>query len=139
MRTPSPGAAVGDGIGRANRRCLAERANDLMRLIMNRLKPDKTTIGDAARREAAQALGIMALTWLASDPERIGDFLAASGVGPEALRQGARDPDFLAGVLDHIAAEDGRIIAFADHAEVTPDTVNRARHVLGSDWERDGP
>ena len=49
-------------------------------------------------REAAEALGIQALAYLAGDPERLGRFLALSGLGPETIRAAAHDPGFLAGV-----------------------------------------
>jgi len=106
---------------------------------MNWLKPDRTAPTDTARRETAQALGIAALGWLASDPDRIGGFLATSGIDAEALRQAAQQPDFLAGVLDHLAADESLLLAFIDHTGIKPDAVNRARHALGSLWERDVP
>ena len=37
---------------------------------------------DRARREAAQTLAVSALSFLASEPEHLGGFLAATGIGP---------------------------------------------------------
>src|SRR5262245_47114491 len=70
-------------------------------------------------RQAAEQLAIQALAYLAGDPERLGRFLALTGLGPETIRAAAtsRDSQFLAGVLDHIAGDDGLLTAFAEHAQ----------------------
>jgi hypothetical protein len=92
------------------------------------------------RNEAASALAVQALAFLADDPSRIGRFLAASGIGPETLRHAAAQPDFLAGVLNFIVEDEALVIAFADHAGIGPAEVDRARQTLaGADWERDIP
>jgi hypothetical protein len=88
--------------------------------------------------EAAQTLAIEALAWLAAEPERIGRFLAMTGIGPEDIRQAAREPQFLAGVLEHIISDERILLEFAVHTQVDPPTVERARAVLGgTTWERD--
>jgi hypothetical protein len=94
---------------------------------------------DRVRREAAEALAISALTFLASEPEHLGGFLAATGVGPTDIRTAARDPDFLAGVLDHFSANEPLLIAFAEHQGIDPMEIERARVAFGSAWERDMP
>jgi hypothetical protein len=86
--------------------------------------------GDLAAREAAGELAIAALTFIASDDERLGSFLALSGIGPESLRAAAREPDFLLGVLEHVAANEALLIAFAKHADIDPTEIVRARDVL---------
>ena len=78
------------------------------------------------RRAAAEQLAIAALGFI-------------SGIGPEAIRQAAREPHFLAGVLDHVAADETLLVAFAAQHEVDPDAVMRARDELGGLWERDMP
>jgi hypothetical protein len=95
---------------------------------------------DDARREAAEALAIAALSYLAGEPERFGRFLAVTGVGPEQIRDAAREHGFLAGVLDHIASDEPLLIAFAEHAELKPASVMAAASILGGGtWERDVP
>ena len=79
----------------------------------------------------AESLAVEALGFLAQDGERLGAFLAASGMGPEMIRKAAADPGFLAGVLDHIAADEPLLLAFAEHAGVKPQTVERAHMLLG--------
>jgi hypothetical protein len=91
-------------------------------------------------REAAEALAIQALSFIAEEPERLGAFLAASGIGPEAIRDAARAPGFLGGVLDHMLADESLLLAFADSAGLDPTSVARARRALsGRQWERDLP
>jgi uncharacterized protein DUF3572 len=94
---------------------------------------------DGTRREAAEALAVAALSFLASEPEHLGNFLAASGMGPNDIRNAAHDPDFLSGVLDHFSSNEALLIAFSQHAAIDPTEVERARHVLGGVWERDVP
>jgi hypothetical protein len=91
------------------------------------------------RRAAAEQLAIAALGFIADEPERLGHFLAMTGLGPGSLRNAAREPHFLAGVLDHVAADETLLVAFAAQHEVDPDAVMRARDELGGLWERDMP
>jgi Protein of unknown function (DUF3572) len=94
---------------------------------------------DRARREAAQALAVAGLAYLASEPEHLGGFLAATGIGPDDIRKASRDPSFLAGVLDHFSGNEPLLIAFAQHQGIDPTEVERARAELGGLWERDTP
>jgi len=91
-------------------------------------------------RKIAENLAIQALGFMASDPERLGAFLAATGIGPEAIRKMAGEPSFLAGVLDHVCGEEGLLIAVAAHAGMTPQEVEHAQAVLsGRPWQREAP
>ena len=75
------------------------------------------TVRDAmAEGEAAQALALRALAFLAEDPERLGRFLALSGMGPAELRTRASDPALLGGVLDHLLSDERLLLAFLDIA-----------------------
>jgi hypothetical protein len=90
--------------------------------------------------EIAEMLAIQALTFIAADAERLGRFLAITGIGPADIRHAAKEPHFLAGVLDHIAGDEALLLQFAGHAGVNPDTVGRARQALGGGtWQRDTP
>jgi hypothetical protein len=82
------------------------------------------------QREAASALAIAGLSFIASEPERLGRFLALSGIGPESLRSAAREPGFLAGVLDHLASDDQLLRDFAEQNEFDPEQVMKARELL---------
>jgi hypothetical protein len=90
-------------------------------------------------RESAESLAVQALAFLAGDPDRLGRFLAVTGIAPEAIRSAAAEPGFLMGVLDHVLADERLLIAFADEAGIAPEEVGRARAGLGRPYERDIP
>jgi hypothetical protein len=96
----------------------------------NHRRPRSRSTNFATRKEAATELAIAALGFIAADAQRLGRFLALTGIGPDSLRAAARDPDFLLGVLDHITADEALLIAFAEHTEIDPADVGRARDVL---------
>jgi Protein of unknown function (DUF3572) len=82
-------------------------------------------------------LAIQALAYIAEEPDRMGAFLAATGIAPDTIRDAARSPDFLAGVLEHMLADESLLLAFADSAGLDPAEIARARRTLGGEWERD--
>ncbi|WP_035641460.1 DUF3572 domain-containing protein [Bradyrhizobium sp. ORS 375] len=91
-------------------------------------------------REVAEIVAIQALSFLAAEPERIGRFLAETGIGPETLRSSASDPNFLASVLDFVLRDDETVKAFAESSKLHPTNIMAARQVLGDrQWERDVP
>ncbi|MBA4221557.1 MAG: DUF3572 domain-containing protein [Bosea sp.] len=80
--------------------------------------------------EEAQTLALKALAFLASEPERLEPFLAATGLGPATLRSAAQEPGFLLGVLDHLCASDSLLLEFAGNLSLKPEMVAQAREVL---------
>lgn len=84
-------------------------------------------------------LGVQALAFIAQDEDRLGVFIASTGIAPQSLRDAAREPDFLAGVLEHMLADENLLIAFAESAGIDPAEVARAHRTLGKVWERDLP
>jgi uncharacterized protein DUF3572 len=93
-----------------------------------------------AAKIGGEDVAIAALAFIAEEPERLGRFLALSGLGPDSLRAAAGQPDFLAGVLDHVLGDETLLLAFAQHADINPDEVARAHRALtGGQWERDLP
>ena len=91
-------------------------------------------------KEVAEIVAIQALSFVAGDPERLGLFLAESGIGPETLRTAAADPHFLAHVLDFVLRDDATVKAFASVSQLHPTNIAAARQALSDpDWERDAP
>jgi hypothetical protein len=91
-------------------------------------------------REVAEFVAIRALSFIAGEPERLGLFLAETGIGPETLRKSAADPRFLASVLDFVLRDDATVKAFAAASELHPTNIAAAREVLADpQWERDVP
>ena len=85
--------------------------------------------------EVAEVLAIQALGFIAQDEERLGRFLALTGMGPGKIRQAARERHFLVGVLDYVSGDEHLLVAFASHAGVDPRTIELARRALA---EADG-
>ena len=92
------------------------------------------------RRAEAEDLAIAALGFIAGEPERLGRFLAMTGIGPDSIRAAAREPRFLLGVLVHLAADEPLLLAFAAENGIDPGEVIKARDTMaGRRWERDTP
>jgi hypothetical protein len=91
-------------------------------------------------RQVSEIVAIQALSFIASDSERLGLFLAETGIGPETLRQSAADPQFLISVLGFIMRDDATVKAFAASVDLDPTNVAAALQVLEEHpWERDTP
>ena len=71
----------------------------------------------------AEIVAIQALSFVAGDPERLGAFLAQSGIGPETLRSSATEPRFLAHVLDFVMRDDATVKAFAETSQLHPTNI----------------
>lgn len=82
------------------------------------------------RQENAQTMALRCLTWLAADDEALGGFLAETGLAPDTLRRRAADPVLLAAVMDHLLAEDSRLLACAAALAVAPDQLAGIRTAL---------
>jgi hypothetical protein len=80
--------------------------------------------------EAAEIVAIQALAFIAQDQDRLGRFLAITGMGPAEIRDAARDRHFLAGVLDYVAGDEALLVQFASYAGLDPATIGIARRAL---------
>jgi hypothetical protein len=96
-------------------------------------------LGPPLTQDAAEALAIQALTFIAGDSERLGRFLAVTGIGPAEIRVASREPGFLLGVLDHLAGDERLLTAFAADTGVDPADIGKALAALGGYWEREIP
>ena len=81
-------------------------------------------------REEAEALAIGALGFIAGDPELLPRFLAITGIDAGAIRQAAREPGFLAGVLHFILAHEPTLLRFAEETGTPPAAVGAALRAL---------
>ncbi|MBX6425837.1 MAG: DUF3572 domain-containing protein [Variibacter sp.] len=97
--------------------------------------PRQTVTGQQQR---AELLAVEALGFIAADAERLGRFLVLTGLEPATVRTAARDPAFLAAVLDHIVGDEALLLAFARDSGLDPGEIVRGCRILrGPDWERD--
>lgn len=105
----------------------------------NRRSGRKNTVDDG-RQDAARELAIAALGFIASDVDELSRFLALTGIDPGSIRSVADEPGFLGGVLAYISGNERTLLAFAAHAGVAPEEIDKAALVLATPrWEGDLP
>lgn len=75
----------------------------------------------------AEAIAIEALGFIANDPDLLPRFLALTGISASDIRLAAREPGFLAGVLDFVLAHEPTLMAFSEATGTDPALVARAR------------
>lgn len=85
--------------------------------------------------EAAEELAVKALGYLAGNPEALGRFLSLTGIGPGDIRAAAREPGFLAGVLEFFLADESLLLAFVEEMRLRPTMVAAARYALAGESE----
>lgn len=93
--------------------------------------------GLMAQRAAAQEVAVSALSFLASDGERLVRFLAETGLSPATLRDAAAKPGFGAGVLAFVISDESLLLAFAAHAQLDPRHVVGAHDILAPPFDPD--
>jgi hypothetical protein len=82
------------------------------------------------RQDAAETLALQALGWLLSQPEELGGFLSASGAAPGDLAHLARDPVFLAALVDYLLETDDRVLACTKDLGLPATALGEARQGL---------
>ena len=91
--------------------------------------------------DQAEVLALQALAFLAEDAQRLGNFLALTGLGPDELRAQAREPHLLTAVLDHLLRNENQLLVFAANYGVAPELIGQAHAALeeltsnGGDFE----
>ncbi|MGD9912833.1 MAG: DUF3572 domain-containing protein [Rhizobiaceae bacterium] len=87
-------------------------------------------IKQTSTRADGEAMAITALGFVAADPALLPRFLAITGIEAQQIRQAAREPGFLAGVLDFVLAHEPTLLAFAETTGNRADAVMAARRAL---------
>lgn len=80
--------------------------------------------------EAAEWVGINALSFLASDVSRLGRFLSLTGMGPREIAAGKDDPQLLASVLEYYLGDEPLLLEFAANHSLPPERVQTAWDIL---------
>jgi len=80
----------------------------------------------SADNDAAELLAIEALAFIAADSAMLRRFSAISGIAPEAMRQAAAVPGFLAGVLSFLLNHEPDLLAFCAQAHKQPASLAQA-------------
>jgi hypothetical protein len=81
-------------------------------------------------RALAEDMAVAALTFIAQDDERLGRFLALSGLESGNLREAAAEPGFLVGVLDYLSSDEPLLLAFAANFQIDPTAIATAQRLL---------
>ena len=85
--------------------------------------------------DQAQTIAVSALAFLAQDIQRLGRFLALTGIGPAELREQARTSRVQAAVLDHLSHDESLLLAFAATSAIAPQRIAEAQRVLEREAE----
>jgi len=80
--------------------------------------------------DQAETIALSALAFLADDVQRLGRFLALTGVGPAELREEARNPRMLAAVLNHLLQDESLLLVFAASQGIPADLIGPAQSTL---------
>jgi hypothetical protein len=80
--------------------------------------------------DQAEIVALQALAFLAEDAQRLGGFLALTGLGPEELRAQAREAHLLAAVLDHLLRDESQLLVFAANYGIAPELIGQAHAAL---------
>jgi hypothetical protein len=75
----------------------------------------------------AEAVAIRALDGLAASPERLGGFLALTGLSPQSIRDVASSPGFLAAVLDHVTSDEPLLMEISAETGISTEAFAAAR------------
>jgi hypothetical protein len=80
--------------------------------------------------DEAAKIAIQGLGFIAGDPELLRRFLAITGIEAANIRASAREPGFLAGVLQFILAHEPTARRFAEESGIDPGSIQTARRIL---------
>lgn len=78
----------------------------------------------------AEGLAIEALAWLAQDKDLLPRFLALTGIEASSIRHAAREPGFLAGVLQFYLGHEPTLMRFCEETGHDPATIEKAAALL---------
>jgi hypothetical protein len=78
-------------------------------------------------REIAETVAMQALTWMVSETEVLHIFLNETGATAQDLKEGAKEPEFLASVLDFLMLDDDIVVACCTALDLPNDSLLRAR------------
>lgn len=84
------------------------------------------------QREDAESIAIQALVHIGQEPELLNRFMALTGIESQDIRQAAREPGFLAGVIDFVLAHEPTLDGFCARSGIEPADVASALPVLSN-------
>jgi hypothetical protein len=90
-------------------------------------------------RRDAQELAIQVLNFIVGDLDRIIQFLNVTGLQPETIRESAKSPLFLLGVLDYILKDEDLLKEFHRQTDIRPAAILVAAAQLTPEPEGNRP
>ena len=81
-------------------------------------------------RDAAEAIGLAGLAFLAQDPTRLVRFLELTGLSVDKLHKEAKSPAMLSAVLAHLLGDESLLMVFAAEMRIAAETIAPAEAVL---------
>ncbi len=80
--------------------------------------------------EHAEIIALKGLDYLAQDGDRLGRFIALTGIGPAQLRSEAGSPAVLAGVLEYLLSDESTLLVFCSLNAIAPDDIAPTHRLL---------
>jgi len=80
--------------------------------------------------ENAEIIALKGLDYLAQDGDRLGRFIALTGIGPIQLRNEAGTPAVLAGVLEYMLSDESTLLVFCSLNAIAADDIAPAHRLL---------
>jgi uncharacterized protein DUF3572 len=93
-------------------------------------RPGKT--GTPVNREAAEAIALQGLAFLAGDAERLRRFVMVTGLDPRELRARADSAELLSAVLDYLAGDESLLLVFTSSRGIAPQSIAAAIALLAA-------
>lgn len=78
---------------------------------------------ESPRRGDPEGLGLQVFEFIVADVDRIIQFMNITGLQPETLRESAKAPDFLLGVLEYVSKDDDLLKAIHNEIGIPPDAI----------------
>lgn len=79
----------------------------------------------------AQGLAGRVMDWMLDNPDQLGAFMAATGLGPADLRAGLGTPGLDLALIDHLMGDEGLLTRVCADLGLPPDHPARAQAALG--------
>lgn len=89
--------------------------------------------------DSAETIALAGLAFLADDVQRLGRFLALTGLGPAELKAEAHSARILAAVLEYLLQDESLLLAFAANNGLAPRLIRPAQQLLARQASEVGP
>ena len=80
--------------------------------------------------ETVETMALHVLGFIASDPERLTDFIAATGISPDDLHQRAAEREVMTAALEQLLQDEANLLVFCANAGIAPQQIARAHAAL---------